>query len=160
MSFLFYSKPKTICISDTDSEFEMKTNHMKRPLTDSDDDFSPKRKPAQTCKYKLNSSTITHLNTKIDRNCILRFWSKHTPSLIKTSQLMLHTEIITVCSKIHVKHINTLYVQNIKEYLDFAGCTSYLCKVHSSYVMAIFIVSIYVQFQWKKYLQMQCLIHL
>lgn len=43
-------KPKTIDISDTDSEFELKTNHTKRPMTDSDDDFSPKRKPAETLK--------------------------------------------------------------------------------------------------------------
>lgn len=50
---LFYSKSKTIDISDTDSEFELKTNHTKRPMTDSDDDFSPKRKPAETCKYRL-----------------------------------------------------------------------------------------------------------
>jgi DNA topoisomerase-2 len=43
-------KSKTIDVSDTDSEFELKTNHTKRPLTDSDDDFSPKRKPAETLK--------------------------------------------------------------------------------------------------------------
>jgi len=53
MYSLFYSKSKTIDISDTDSEFEMKTNHRKRPLTDSDDDFSPKRKRAEPCKYRL-----------------------------------------------------------------------------------------------------------
>lgn len=47
------SKSKTIDISDTDSEFELKTNHTKRPLTDSDDDFSPKRKSDETRKYKL-----------------------------------------------------------------------------------------------------------
>jgi len=34
--------------------------------------------------------------------------SKHTASVIKTSQLMLYREIIAVCSKIHTKHINTL----------------------------------------------------
>jgi hypothetical protein len=32
--------------------------------------------------------------------------------IIKTSQLMLYSEIITVCSKIHTKHINTLW-QNV-----------------------------------------------
>jgi len=29
-------------------------------------------------------------------------------SVIKTSQLMLYSEIIAVCSEIHTKHINTL----------------------------------------------------
>ena len=32
----------------------------------------------------------------------------HSGSVLKTSQLMLHREIITVCSKIHTKHINIL----------------------------------------------------
>jgi hypothetical protein len=40
-------------------------------------------------------------------------YSKHCTlegsiSLIKTSQVMLYTEIIAVCFKIHKKHINTL----------------------------------------------------
>jgi hypothetical protein len=39
--------------------------------------------------------------------------SKHTVSVIKTSQLMLYREIITVCSQIHTKHINTLCGQNV-----------------------------------------------
>jgi len=34
--------------------------------------------------------------------------SKHSVSVIKTSQLMLHREIMAVCSQIHTKHINTL----------------------------------------------------
>ena len=34
--------------------------------------------------------------------------SKHSVSIIKTSQLMLYREIIAVCSEIHTKHINTL----------------------------------------------------
>jgi hypothetical protein len=33
--------------------------------------------------------------------------SKHSVSVIKTSQLMLYREIIVVCSEIHTKHINT-----------------------------------------------------
>ena len=33
-------------------------------------------------------------------------------SIIKTSQLMLYREIITVCSQIHTKPINTLCGQN------------------------------------------------
>ena len=40
--------------------------------------------------------------------------SKHTPSVIKTSQLMLYREIIAVCSQIHTKHINTLCGQNVE----------------------------------------------
>ena len=43
--------------------------------------------------------------------------SKHTPSVIKTSQLMLYKEIIAVCSQIQTKHINTLCGQNVKLYI-------------------------------------------
>jgi len=43
--------------------------------------------------------------------------SKHSVSVIKTSQLMLYREINAVCSQIHTKHINTLYGQNV-ELLD------------------------------------------
>ena len=38
--------------------------------------------------------------------------SKHSVSVIQTSQLMLYREIIAVCSQIHTKHINTLCGQN------------------------------------------------
>jgi len=40
--------------------------------------------------------------------------SKHSVSVIKTSQLMLYREIVAVCSEIHTKHINTLYGQNVE----------------------------------------------
>jgi hypothetical protein len=40
--------------------------------------------------------------------------SKHTVSVIKTSQLMLCWEIFAVCSQIHTKHINTLCGQNVE----------------------------------------------
>src|SRR5215470_7957654 len=40
--------------------------------------------------------------------------SKHSVSVIKTSQLMLYREIIAVCSEIHTKHINTLCGQNVQ----------------------------------------------
>ena len=33
--------------------------------------------------------------------------------VIKTSQLILYTEIIAFCSQIHTKHINALYGQNV-----------------------------------------------
>jgi hypothetical protein len=40
--------------------------------------------------------------------------SKHSVSVIKTSQLMLYREITAVCSEIHTKHINTLCGQNVE----------------------------------------------
>jgi len=40
--------------------------------------------------------------------------SKHTVSVIKTSQLMLYRETIAVCSQIHTKYINTLCGQNVE----------------------------------------------
>ena len=40
--------------------------------------------------------------------------SKHTASVIKTSQSMLYREIMAVCSQIHTKHINTLCGQNVE----------------------------------------------
>ena len=43
--------------------------------------------------------------------------SKHSVSVIKTSQLMLYREIIAVCSQIHTKHINRLCGQNVELYI-------------------------------------------
>jgi len=43
--------------------------------------------------------------------------SKHSVSVIKTSQLMLYNEIIAVYSQIHTKHINTLCGQNVELYV-------------------------------------------
>ena len=40
--------------------------------------------------------------------------SKHTVSVIQTSQLMLYREIMAVCSQIHTKHINALCGQNVE----------------------------------------------
>jgi hypothetical protein len=34
--------------------------------------------------------------------------SKHSVSVIQTSQLMLYSEIIAVCSEIHTKHIQSV----------------------------------------------------
>ena len=45
-------------------------------------------------------------------------------SVIKTSQLMLYREIISVCSKIHTKHINTLSGQNV-EFLNVTAGGTY-----------------------------------
>jgi len=38
----------------------------------------------------------------------------HSVSVIKTSHLMLHREIIAVCSEIYTKHTNTLCGQNVE----------------------------------------------
>jgi len=35
-------------------------------------------------------------------------------SVIKSRQLMLYREIISVCSQLHTKHINTLCGQNVE----------------------------------------------
>ena len=40
--------------------------------------------------------------------------SKHTISVIQTSQLMLYREIIAVCSEIHTKRVNTLCGQKVE----------------------------------------------
>jgi hypothetical protein len=40
--------------------------------------------------------------------------SKHSVSVIKTSQLMLYMDIISVCSQIHTKHIKTQSVPRSK----------------------------------------------
>ena len=40
--------------------------------------------------------------------------SKHTVSVIKTTQFMLYREIIAVSYQIHTKHINTLCGQNVE----------------------------------------------
>ena len=39
---------------------------------------------------------------------------KHCDLVIKTGNLVLHREIISVCSEIHTKHINTLCGQNVE----------------------------------------------
>jgi hypothetical protein len=49
-----------------------------------------------------------HLNTQsVPR-------SKHSASVIKTSHLMLYSEIIAVCSHIQTKDINAVCGQNVK----------------------------------------------
>ena len=50
--------------------------------------------------------------------------SKHSVSIIKTSQLMLYRGIIAVCSQIHTKHINALCGQNV-ELLDVKCGSTY-----------------------------------
>jgi hypothetical protein len=63
----------------------------------------------------LNKLTISRLNLAwITLNIQSVPRSKHTPSVIKTSQLMLYREIIAVCSQIHPKHINKLCGLNVR----------------------------------------------
>jgi len=40
--------------------------------------------------------------------------SKHSVSVIQTSQLMLYREIMAIGSEIHTKHLNTLCGQNVE----------------------------------------------
>ena len=63
-----------------------------------------------------------HINTLCEQNVELYTQpvprSKHSVSVIQTSQLMLYREIIAVCSEIRTKHINTLCGQNVELYID------------------------------------------
>jgi len=56
------------------------------------------------CGLKVDLHTKTQLVPR----------SKHSISVIKTSQLMLYREIIAVCSQVHTKHINTLCGRNVE----------------------------------------------
>ena len=74
-----------------------------------------------------------HINTLCGQNVELYIKtqsvprSKHSVSVIKTSQLMLYREIIAVCSQIHTKHINTLCGQNVEFFsVKRGGLYSYL----------------------------------
>ena len=44
--------------------------------------------------------------------------SKHSVSVIQTSQLMLYREIVAVCFEIHTKHKYSLCGQNVELYKD------------------------------------------
>jgi len=64
-----------------------------------------------------------HINTLYGQNVELYLKtqsvprSKHSVSVIETSQLMLYREIIAVYSQIHTTHINTLCGQNVELYV-------------------------------------------
>jgi hypothetical protein len=62
------------------------------------------------------SKTFRNMKTKWTRSWKIQSvpHSKHSVSVIQTSQLMLYREIIAVCSEIHIKHINTLCGQNVE----------------------------------------------
>ena len=61
------------------------------------------------CTAEKGFKIETDLNFKIQS--VPR--SKHSVSVIKTSQLMLCREIIAVCSESHTEDINTLRGQNV-----------------------------------------------
>jgi len=56
----------------------------------------------------------------------------HSGCVIKTSQLMLYSEIIAVCSQIDTKHINTLCGQNVECRTYRAVNTLRLCYKNQS----------------------------
>jgi hypothetical protein len=57
-------------------------------------------------------SLFTILRTRLKIHFVPR--SKHSHSVINTSQLTLYREIIAVCSEIHTEHINILCGQNVE----------------------------------------------
>jgi len=65
-----------------------------------------------------------HINTLCGQNVELYIKiqfvprSKHSVSVIKTSQVKLYREIIAVFSQIHTKHINTLWAERRIIYKD------------------------------------------
>jgi len=63
----------------------------------------------------INALCGTNVELYIKTQSVPR--SKHTVSVIKTSQLMLYREIIAVCSQIHTKHINALCGTNVELYI-------------------------------------------
>jgi len=62
--------------------------------------------------------TLSHLETEMQPELFINTQSvppsKHSVSVVKTSQSMLCREIIAVCSQIHTKHINALCVLNVE----------------------------------------------
>jgi len=77
---------------------------------------------------------IKHLNTLCGQNVeflnvklgvhIAATGLQRVKPLIKTNQLMFYREIITVCSEIHTKDINTVCGQNV-EFLNVKPCGTY-----------------------------------
>ena len=63
----------------------------------------------------INTLCVQNVQLYIKTQSVPR--SKHSVSVIKTSQLMLYREIIAVCSEIHTQHINTLCGQNVELYI-------------------------------------------
>jgi hypothetical protein len=55
---------------------------------------------------------LNYLNYVLRNQLVPR--SKHSVSVIQTTQSVLYWEIIAVCSEIHTKHISTLWGQNVE----------------------------------------------
>ena len=72
------------------------------------------------CREIIAVCSEIHINTLCGQNVELYTKiqslprSKHSVSVIKTSQLMLYREIIAIYYHIHTKHINTLCGQNVE----------------------------------------------
>ena len=82
--------------------------------------------PTQTLESVIGSHAVLYEPYDTGSLCIKTQSvprSKHTVSVIQTSQLMLYREIIAVCSEIHTKHINTLCGQNVELVYVKPGCT-------------------------------------
>ena len=60
-------------------------------------------------EVRVNTNTVCQTELFLKSRFVPR--SKHTPSVIKTSQLMMYKEIIAVCSEINTKHINTVWAE-------------------------------------------------
>ena len=75
--------------------------------------------PHKTHKYavwaerRLRLIRIIHTHKHTHIHSVRTTQKTRTVSVIQTSQLMLYSEKIAVCSQIHTKHINTLCGQNI-----------------------------------------------
>jgi hypothetical protein len=80
--------------------------HFKDKEEEEEEEEDKKKKRGDEVRYRLR------LNLTVTIRFVPR--SKHSVSVIKTNQLMLHSEIIAVCSEIHKKHINTLCGQNVE----------------------------------------------
>jgi len=78
-------------------------------------------------EYIIGSFAVLYLKIQVVPR------SKHTVSIIKTSQLMLYGEIIAVCSQIHTKHINTQCRRNV----EFLGAFANLRKASIRFVMFV-----------------------
>jgi len=85
--------------------------------------FTKLKLPDNFCKEfkrqsyeNLTDGLVADITSQSDR--LSNGHSVHTRCLaengLTASQLMLHREIIAVCSQIHTKHINTLCGQNVK----------------------------------------------
>ena len=62
----------------------------------------------------LRGQNVELLNVKLAVRIVTTGLQRIKSLVIKTSQLMLYREIISVCSQIHPKHINTVCGQNVE----------------------------------------------